>query len=474
MIEQHPFEPFLPSGTRILFLGSFPPQAHRWCMPFYYPNWINDFWRIMGLIHFGDQDHFCVAGEKRFDEAAIRSFCAREGLAFYDTACEVRRLKDNASDAFLEVVTPTDIPALLARIPSCLTLVTTGQKATELAAEALGCPIPPVGGYIVIETPGQAGGDVMPGPSSSVMPGCDRASHPLRFWRMPSTSRAYPLPLEQKAAAYRQLFAPKLVLFDLDGTLLDTLEDLAAAVNHALALRGLPLHSVEEYRRMVGHGVRNLVAQALEASLQETPGQAGGDVMPGSGAPVMPGNDRASLRAPDDALIDAALADFKEFYSAHIDERTRPYPGIPELLADLHARGIRMAVASNKFQAGTERLIRRFFPGIPFVAILGDRPGSPLKPSPEIVREVLTAAGLAPQDALLVGDSPTDMRTAANGGIPALAVTWGYRSREELAACLAERPTERPAGTPAPKPPASRLIDSVKDLRRALLGEGQF
>ena len=109
--EHHPFEPFLPDGARILFLGSFPPQPHRWCMPFYYPNWINDFWRIMGLIHFGDKNHFCLVGEKRFDEGAIRSFCTSEGLAFYDTACEVRRLRDNASDAFLEVVTPTDIPA---------------------------------------------------------------------------------------------------------------------------------------------------------------------------------------------------------------------------------------------------------------------------------------------------------------------------------------------------------------------------
>ena len=401
--EKHPFEPFLPEGARILFLGSFPPQAHRWCMPFYYPNWINDFWRILGLIHFGDKDHFCVPGEKRFDEAAIRAFCASEGFAFYDTACEVRRLKDNASDAFLEVVQPTDIPALLARIPSCNTLVTTGQKATELAAEAFGCPLPPLGGYINIETPGQAGVDSKP--------------RPLRFWRMPSTSRAYPLPLEKKAAAYRQLFQKKLILFDLDGTLLDTLEDLGAAVNQALAARGLPTHTTDEYRRMVGHGIRSLVAQALPEN-------------------------------PDAALVEAALADFKTGYSAHIDERTRPYPGIPELLAELHANGIRLAVASNKFQAGAERLIGRFFPGIPFVAILGDRPGLPLKPSPEIVREVLAKAGCGPQEALLVGDSPTDMRTAANGGIDALAVTWGYRSREALA--------------------GYRLVDSVDELRHVL------
>ena len=97
----------------MLFLGSFPPQMHRWCMPFYYPNWINDFWRIMGLIHFADKNHFCIPDEKRFDEARIRQFCADQGLAFYDTACEVRRLRDNASDAFLEIVTPTDIKSLI-------------------------------------------------------------------------------------------------------------------------------------------------------------------------------------------------------------------------------------------------------------------------------------------------------------------------------------------------------------------------
>ena len=178
--EKHPFEPFLPPEARILFLGSFPPQPHRWCINFYYPNWINDFWRIMGIIHFGDKSHFCVPGEKRFDEAAIREFCRDRGLAFYDTACEVRRLKDNASDAFLEVVTPTDIPALLARIPHCETLVTTGEKATQTLSAALTCPPPPVGGFVDLG--------------------------PLRFYRMPSTSRAYPLPREQKAAAYRKLF----------------------------------------------------------------------------------------------------------------------------------------------------------------------------------------------------------------------------------------------------------------------------
>lgn len=430
----------MPEGARILFLGSFPPQPHRWCMPFYYPNWINDFWRIMGLIHFGDKDHFTIPGEKRFNEADIRSFCTEHRLAFYDTATEVRRLKDNASDAFLEVVTPTDIPALLRQIPHCRTLVTTGQKATEVVAEAFHSPIPPVGSWEKID--------------------------PIKFWRMPSTSRAYPMPLEKKAEAYRKLFPPqkKLILWDLDGTLIDTLEDLAAAVNHALELRGLPLHSVAEYRKMVGHGVRNLVKQALEASLKETPDQVGGDESVAAGDGSGLASDGQQLRAsglrwqerqvlPEaerltDAYIDAALADFKEYYSAHIDVHTRPYKGMQELLTQLQAMGVKMAVASNKFQEGTEHLIREFFPDIQFVAILGNRPGYPLKPDPEIVREVLAQAAVEKEDAIMVGDSPTDMRTAANGGIDAVAVSWGYRTEEELA--------------------GNQIAHSIEELRRLL------
>jgi len=196
-IEQHPFPPFLPEGARILFLGSFPPQPHRWCMPFYYPNWINDFWRILGLIFFDDKDYFCRPAEKRFDEAAIRAFCAREGLAFYDSACEVRRLKDNASDAFLEVVRATDLTALLRQIPACDTLVTTGEKATRVIAETFGCGMPAVGGSIDLRM--DADGQLTPGG------GAPSPARHLRFWRMPSSSRAYPLPLDKKAEAYRRV-----------------------------------------------------------------------------------------------------------------------------------------------------------------------------------------------------------------------------------------------------------------------------
>ena len=190
----------------------------------------------------------------------------------------------------------------------------------------------------------------------------------------------------------------KLVIFDLDGTLLDTLDDLSEAVNHAMRLRGFPLHTRDEYMKMVGNGVRNLVLRAL-------PDEQKGD----------------------EALLDAALADFRTFYTAHIDVHTHPYPGMQELVRELNLRGVRMAIASNKFQEGTEYLVKKFFPGIPFVAVLGNRPGFPLKPDPGIVQEVLQKTGLTQAEALMVGDSPTDMKTAENGGIRGIAVSWGYR-----------------------------------------------
>ncbi len=182
--ELHPFEPFLPENARMLFLGSFPPQPKRWSMPFFYPNWTNDFWRVMGLLFHRDRDWFAVPGEKRFDQARVEAFCREQGLALYDTACEVRRLQDNASDKFLEVVAATDIPALLRRIPACRAIVTTGQKATDVIVETFGCSEPQMGGSTPLTIAGRK----------------------LEFWRMPSTSRAYPLALEKKADAYRRLF----------------------------------------------------------------------------------------------------------------------------------------------------------------------------------------------------------------------------------------------------------------------------
>ena len=185
MTEQHPLEPFLPDRARILMLGSFPPKKERWSMDFFYPNFNNDMWRIIGLIFFGDKSHFEMSARtaaKRFDREKIAGFCAEKGIALYDTAEQVRRLKDNASDKFLEIVTPTDLSVLLEKIPECTAIVATGEKAAEAAAAYFGCKAPATGKCIEITT------------------------RHLMFWRMPSSSRAYPLSLEKKAEAYRNMF----------------------------------------------------------------------------------------------------------------------------------------------------------------------------------------------------------------------------------------------------------------------------
>ena len=189
-IEYHPLEPFLPDGARVLMLGSFPPKRERWSMEFFYPNRQNDMWRIVGLLFFGDKTHFEIVGERRFDRERIVDFCAHQGIALYDTATAVKRLKDNASDKFLEVVTPTDVAALLARIPLCQAIVTTGQRATDLIVEQFGCASPAIGSYTTLEFP------------------CGQ----VRFWRMPSTSRAYPLALDKKAIHYHHFFTTEQLL----------------------------------------------------------------------------------------------------------------------------------------------------------------------------------------------------------------------------------------------------------------------
>lgn len=229
-LERHPLEPFLPSGATTLFLGSFPPPRERWSMDFFYPNFINDFWRVQGLIHFGDARWFelrAEEGRKRFDRERIEAFCAERGLAFFDTATAVRRLKDNASDAFLEIVEPTDVGALLARMPACCRLVTTGGKASdELAAilSAAGATVLPAAapaglppaGFSTVGSPGGTGaaavgkrGECAPELRLPPIGDCVRIrawDRPLEWWRMPSTSRAYPLSLDKKVAFYRRLF----------------------------------------------------------------------------------------------------------------------------------------------------------------------------------------------------------------------------------------------------------------------------
>ena len=189
-IERHPLVPFLPDHARVLFLGSFPPQKKRWCMEFYYPNFINDHWRIEGEVFFGDRNRFVLADKKAFDREAIMTFCREKGIAFYDTASAVRRLKDNASDEFLEVVEPTDIRALLEQLPHCEAIVTTGQKATATLCRYFGIEDgPKVGTNIIIP-------DV-----------CNHDGHQINLYRLPSSSRAYPLAFDKKVEAYRAMFA---------------------------------------------------------------------------------------------------------------------------------------------------------------------------------------------------------------------------------------------------------------------------
>lgn len=183
-VEQHPLKPFLPQNGRLLMLGSFPPQQKRWCMNFFYPNFTNDMWRIFGLIFFDDPLHFVDTPHKTYRMDDIVDFLTTKGVGIYDTACAVRRLQDNASDKFLEVVTPTDIPALLAAMPHCRAIVTTGQKATDTLCTRFGIVQPKMGTF-----------------SEFLINGTT-----FRLYRMPSSSRAYPLSLAKKAEAYRTMF----------------------------------------------------------------------------------------------------------------------------------------------------------------------------------------------------------------------------------------------------------------------------
>lgn len=190
-VEQHPLEPFLPKNGRLLMLGSFPPQRKRWCIDFYYPNYLNDMWRVIGQVFFSDPLHFVDTENKRFRKDDIVDFLNTTGIGIYDTACAVRRLQDNASDKFLELVTPTDIESLLRRMPDCRAIVTTGQKATDTICQ-----------HFSIEQPKM-------GCSSRLtlhLSNSDASEHIFNLYRMPSTSRAYPLSLTKKAEAYRRMF----------------------------------------------------------------------------------------------------------------------------------------------------------------------------------------------------------------------------------------------------------------------------
>ena len=222
-IEYHPLKPFLPKNAKVLFLGSFPPQRKRWCMDFFYPNWINDHWRIEGQVFFGDKNHFVNQKEKRFKLDEIVRHCGEKGIAFFDTSTAVRRLKDNASDKFLEVVEPTDIATLISQLPHLKAIVTTGEKATQTICASLGIPeVPKVNTSVAIPAspvPSKGGvirGDLSPSPlervgerlSLALWRGRGRLGwgEAVLLWRLPSSSRAYPLSLEKKVESYRKMF----------------------------------------------------------------------------------------------------------------------------------------------------------------------------------------------------------------------------------------------------------------------------
>ena len=179
-VESHPFEPFLPEGARMLMLGTFPPSEKRWSMKFYYPNYINDMWRIFGLIFFNDKDHFVDATSKTFRLDELIPFLKEQGIALFDTATRIRRTTGTASDKDLEVVEETDLCAMLCKLPECRVVITAGQLATDIASRQFGIEGPGVGDYTAFELDGRK----------------------LRLYRMPSSSRAYPMKIERKAAFY--------------------------------------------------------------------------------------------------------------------------------------------------------------------------------------------------------------------------------------------------------------------------------
>ncbi|MDO4510420.1 MAG: uracil-DNA glycosylase family protein [Bacteroidales bacterium] len=183
-IEAHPFEPFLPAGARVLMLGTFPPKPNRWAMEFFYPNKTNDMWKIMGHIFYADRNRFFDATAKTYRLEALKAFLEEKKIALYDTATRVRRLKDNASDKFLEIVETIDLEAFFKAQPTLQAVVTAGEKATGVIAEMAQVEVPKMGEMVE----------------------CHYASHRFKLFRMPSSSRAYPLALEKKAEAYKAMF----------------------------------------------------------------------------------------------------------------------------------------------------------------------------------------------------------------------------------------------------------------------------
>lgn len=215
----------------------------------------------------------------------------------------------------------------------------------------------------------------------------------------------------------------KLVIFDFDGTLINSVADLAVATNRALAHFGLPQHPEDSYRFFVGNGVNMLFHRALPEELK------------------------------NEEWVQKLRSVMIPYYTEHCTDLTKPYDGIPELLAKLMADGVKVAVASNKYQAATTSMVEHYFPDVPFVAALGQREGVPIKPNPVIIDDIMQLVECSRSEVLYVGDTAVDMQTARNAGIAAVGVTWGFRPRTELAA-------ENP----------QFIVDTVEELEEIVFG----
>ena len=215
----------------------------------------------------------------------------------------------------------------------------------------------------------------------------------------------------------------KLYIFDLDGTLLDTVADLGNSCNHVFSEAGFPTHPIDAYYKFVGNGIAKLIERALPAQDATTEN------------------------------IEKLLPPFRAYYNLHMADDTKPYRGVCELLADLQKKGVQLAVASNKYQAATENLVKKYFPDIKFAAVLGQRDNVPVKPDPAIVRDIMQAAGTTDlAEIIYVGDSLVDLQTAKNSNVEFAAVTWGFCPREAL----------------AEKNPA-HIADNIEELHEILL-----
>jgi len=206
----------------------------------------------------------------------------------------------------------------------------------------------------------------------------------------------------------------KAVIFDLDGTLLNTLEDLADSMNMVLKSKGFPIHNVEKYRYFIGNGVYNLVKSALPAQIQ------------------------------DEDIINEYFSEFGQEYNKRLIEKTRPYPGIPELLDELERRGIKMSILSNKPDQATQHIVSKLLSKWKFDAIFGERPGVPRKPDPKASLEICSLLNVNPQDFIYLGDSGVDMQTANSAGIYGVGALWGFRDEAELKECGAKITIDSP------------------------------